>query len=133
MNFPSYRRCENSPVLDHPGIALATPKVVVLGRAAVFPLFGSLVVPKKEALEFKGHLMRAVVVLIRGPYPATLNVGHDDLLFADDLVEEGETIRGFFNLNLFEFFDLIQVPNRYFVSVSLFHYLSDVSIVDVVE
>lgn len=135
IKYPNYRRNESSPGLSRsgPGIAISCPPVVRLGTDPVFALHGSLEVPKKEAARFRGHLLQAVVILLRGPYPAVLNVGSSDLLFPDDLEEAGENIRGFFSLDLFDFFNLLQVPNSYFVSASIFRYLSDVMAVDVVK
>jgi len=132
MDFPNYKKNENSPLLSFPGIAVSAPKVVKLGSNPVFPLFGSFVLPKKEASELTENLLHAVVVLIRGPYAAALNVGKGELMFPDDYREAGENIYGFFNLNLFEFFNLIQEPNRYFVNASILQHVSDVLTVDVV-
>jgi hypothetical protein len=134
LQFPSYQRNENSPSI-HPisgGIAIASVPVVKLRKAPVFPLFGSFTVPKKSASEFHGHLLQAVVILLRGPHPVTRNLGGGELLFEDDLLEEEERIHGFFNLDLFAFFNLVEAPNRYRVNVSIFQYLSNVLTVDVV-
>ena len=132
MDFPNYRKNENSPLLSLPGIVVSSPKVVKLGGTPEFPLFGSFVLPKKEASEFPENLLQAVVVLIRGPNAAVRNVGNGELLFPDDLIEAGENVYGFFNLELFAFFNLMQVPNRYFVSASILNHVSDVLAIDVV-
>ncbi len=134
IKFPYYRRHNYSPQFEPPGIAISCPAIVTLSKTDnVLPLYGSFAVPAKTASEFSRHLMQAAVILIRGPQPATLNVGREELLFGDDLVEEGEMVRGFFSLDLFDFFNLLQVPNRYHVSASIFQYISSVLTVDVVR
>lgn len=134
VKFPAYQRNENSPSMNpfSSGIAITSVPVVELGKTPVFPLFGSFIVPKKSASEFHGHLLQAVIILLRGPNPTTRNLGKGELLFEDDLLEEGDGIRGFFNLDLFDFFNLLKTPNRYRVSASIFQYLSDVLTIDVV-
>jgi hypothetical protein len=134
-SLPSYEEHEGSPRLEpySPGIAVSSVPVVTLGSASVFPLYGTFVLPKPEASKFTGHLLEAVVILLRGPNPATVNVGKGQLLFEDDLRPEAENIYGFFNLDLFESFGLVKAPNRYRVSASIFQYVSDVITIDVVE
>lgn len=133
LTYPSYRMNEKSPVLDPamPGIAVSAPPVVEPGRGQAFELHGSFLVAREEVAWFTGNLLQAVVILLRGPQPATLNVGTGELLFPDDLVETGDFIQGFFHLDLFDFFNLVRVPNRYFVSASIFRHLSGVVTVDV--
>ena len=130
-DFPWYRCTENSPPVSN-GISIYTPSVVKIGSPATFPLYGSFSIPAALAAELECHVMQAVVILIRGPYPAIKNVGSGELLFPDDVTRSGETITGFFNLNLFDFFNLMVVPNHYWVSASLFHHQSDIFSVDVV-
>ena len=134
IKFPNYQKIKNSPsIAFSEGIAISSIPAIVNGEGEAFPLYGTFKVPEKIAEGFKGNLMNAVVVLIRGPNPATLNVGGGQLLFPDDLYTEGNNICGYFNMDLFEFFNLVKAPNRYYVSASIFQYVSNVLTVEVVE
>ena len=128
--LPSYRLHNDTPDINvgpTGGIAIAAePKV-----SDVFPIHGAFAVPKARAEDFEGHLLKAVVLLVRGPYPASCNVGAGELLFADDLVEDGDWIRGYFNVDLFKLFNLMTEPNLYRVSASIFENVSEVISVEV--
>ena len=63
--------------------------------------------------------------------PETRNVGFRQLLFDEDLVDAGESVSGYFNLDLFELFDLSKEPNRYWVNASIFQYVSNTVTVEV--
>lgn len=132
--FPSFRRHARS--LDLPagapgGIAIACPPRIYTATSSVLPLYGTLRVARAEAEGFCGHLLRAVTVLLRGPFPATVNVGDGQLLFDEDLADEGELKRAYFNLDLFSSFNLLRVPNRYWVSASIFQHVSNIVSVEV--
>ena len=134
IKFPGYKKNQNSPAIGYSeGIAISSKPVIEIGNDATFPLYGSFSVSKKAASEFHPHLLRAVVILLRGPNPVTLNIGTGQILFNDDLINEGEYIRGFFNLDLFNFFSLAKVPSRYYVNASIFQYVSDVITINVIE
>jgi len=115
------------------GIAIASVPQIVLSQNAVFPLYGSFVLAEKDAAKFEKHLLQAAVIVIRGPEPAVKNVGEGQLLFESDLRKSNGRISGCFNLDLFEFFNLARVPNRYHVSASIFQHVSEVLTIDVVD
>jgi hypothetical protein len=127
--LPSYRACPQSPELPphSAGIAIAAPARV----SRAFPLYGAFAVPLESAAGFAGHLLNAAVVLIRGPYPAVWNVGAGELLFEDDLVEEGGLVFGYFNVDLLRVFNLVGDPNVYRLTASIFEYVSEVVTVEV--
>jgi len=115
------------------GIAIASVPQIVLSQNAVFPLYGSFSLAENDASKFEKHLFQAAVIVIRGPDPAAKNVGEGQLLFENDLRKSNDRISGCFNLDLFEFFNLARVPNRYLVSASIFQHVSEVLTVDVVD
>jgi len=133
-DFPSFSRNPNSPALPQGedwGAAIYCPPIISLDQGEPFALHGALSVPKSEAVQFPGHLLQAAVVLLRGPMPATRSVGFRQLLFDEDLDDQGDLVRGWFNLDLFGLFDLIPAPNRYWVNVSIFQYVSNTVPVEV--
>jgi hypothetical protein len=128
--LPSYSPHPNTPIIEvgpTGGIAIASPEVAT----DVFAVHGAFAVPAERAGSFHGHLLRAAVLLLRGPYPATWSVGTGELLFSDDLVEDGSLVRGYFNLDLFEIFNLMTEPNMYRLSVSIFENVSNIVTVEV--
>lgn len=129
LSFPSYHRHDLSPSLPAEagaGIAIASSPTVSGRQGEPFPLFGTFRVPRTETATFQRHLLQAVVVLVRGPLPMTRNVGTNELLFAEDLLEEGDFVRGFFNFDLFHAFNLPRERNRFWVSASILRYVSNV-------
>ena len=135
MKFPNYIKNENSPELNasEPGISIHSMPAVKLGEHSCFPVYGSFNIKKSLLYEFEGHVMEAVVILLRGPYPATKSVGYHQVFFKDDVNLYEDSIYGFFNIDLFSFFNLEEVPNRYFVNASIFNYVSQILTVDVLE
>ena len=132
-HFPTFsRRAETPPLKAGPegGIAIACPRIVHLGSSTVMPLYGVFLLPKREAGRFGPHLLNGVVILLRGPDPATRSAGDGRFLFEDDLVDEGERVRGHFNLDLFAHFGLPREPARYWVSASILRHVSEVVTVE---
>ena len=133
--FPSFTRHSRTPPLapgPEGGVAIASAPFVYLASAGAFPLHGVFLVPKKDAAQFAGHLQDAVVVLLRAPCPQTRGVGEGLLLFDDDLIDEGDWVRGYFNLDLFAHFGLEKEPGRYWISASILGRVSPVVTVEVV-
>lgn len=136
MVLPTYCINENTPAVpagESGGVAVFCPSPVRLSKGVPFALHGVFAVPKNEALEFPEHLLRAVVVLLRGPSPVTRSVGDGQLLFDDDLIEDGNLVRGYFNLDLFSFFGLAREPGRFWVCASIFRHISNVVTVESVR
>lgn len=128
IDLPRFSRHAESPAItsaERPAIVLSCP-ALVHGADGLFPLYGSFAIPKARTAEIDGNILRAVVVVIRGPFPTSRSVGEGHILFKDDVVEEGEWIYGFFNLNLFEEFNLMQDPNLYWVSASILDWVSNI-------
>lgn len=136
QHFPNYFANADSPVLSADksiDIAIDAPGKIKLSNETKFPLYGSFVLPEEMLNSFDFHIMQAVVIVIRGPFPASRQVGEDDLFFNDDIkIKEGK-VSGYFNLDLFEHFNLIQYPNTYWVSASLFGEVSNVVTVEVIR
>jgi len=132
--LPSFSRHPDTPSLpggQEYGAAIHCPPVISLAIREPFVLHGTFTVPKDDALSFQEHTLQAAVVLLRGPMPETRNVGFRQLLFDEDLVDAGESVSGYFNLDLFELFDLSKEPNRYWVNASIFQYVSNTVTVEV--
>jgi hypothetical protein len=133
--FPTYGRIGGTPRIppgEDGGIAICCPSPVRLGTGTAFALYGAFAVRGDEAGRFPGHLLQAAVVLLRGPMPVTRRVGEGQLLFEEDVVRDGDLVRGYFNLDLFSFFGLVREPNRYWVNASIFGHVSDVATVEIV-
>jgi hypothetical protein len=126
--LPRYRKHEKSPnVGPAGGIAVYSAPVA----SGVFAVHGAFAVPAARAARFPGHILNAAVLLLRGPYPATWSVGSGELLFADDATVDGGLIRGYFNVDLFDVFNLMLEPNLYRVSASIFEHISEIVSVEV--
>lgn len=128
VELPGFSRHSESPAIDtkqRPAIMVSCPEPVS-GADGVFPLYGSFVIPKVCAAEVDGNILRAVVVVVRGPFPASRSVGEGHFLFKDDFVEDSEWISGFFNLNLFDEFNLETDPNKYWVNASILNWVSNI-------
>lgn len=128
VELPGFSRHVQSPAIhttERPAIALSCP-ASVRGADGRFPLYGSFAIPKACVAEVEGNLLRAVVIVIRGPFPASRSVGEGRILFKDDVAEDGESVYGFFNLNLFEEFNLMADPNLYWVNASILDWVSNV-------
>jgi hypothetical protein len=133
--FPSFVVHANTPEAafgKEGGIAIACPSPVRLGNRTPFALHGVFVLPGEEARAFSRHLLRGVVVLLRGPMPATRSVGEGQVLFDDDLIEKGGLVRGYFNIDMFTLFELIREPCHYWVSASILGQVSNIVGVEVV-
>lgn len=129
--FPNFRAVDESPPAPPAGgIALVAPSSVP--ESGVLPVYGSFLIEKSVAAEFGRNALRAVVLLVRNPLPATLAVADGRLVFDDDLQDEGEHTRGFFNVELFDAFALEREQSRYWVSASIFGHTSDVVTIDVI-
>jgi len=134
-SFPIFTRHPDSPPLAparEGGVAIASAPVLYLGSSTAFPLHGVFRVPKEDAGQFAGHLQDAVVVLLRGACRQTRSVGKGLLLFEDDLIDEGDWVRGYFNLDLFAHFGLEREPGRFWITASILGRVSPVVTVDVV-
>ena len=125
----NFQRSEQCPEVASPGIAIWAPSSIP--SSGQFAVSGSFSVSSQEAVDFRGHLMKGVVLLVRGPYPQAINVDASRVLFDDDLREEGGFVRGFFNLDLFEHFGLVRDPNRYWLSASVLGHASNVLTIEV--
>lgn len=128
IELPSFSRHAGSPAIDTtqgPAIAVRCA-ASVRGADGVLPLYGSFAIPKVSAAAVDGNLLRAVVLVIRGPFPATRSVGAGRMLFKDDVQEAGDWIYGSFNLNLFDEFNLVQEPNTYWINASILDWVSSV-------
>jgi len=112
------------------GIAIALPERHRPGSGPL-PVQGVFRLPKAEAAEVRGSCLNAVVVLVRQPIAGVCNPGQGALLFDDDLVDEGATVKGYFNLDLADVFDVSAQPGSYRVSASILHHLSEVHTVEV--
>lgn len=129
IHLPSYTRNSASPfelLQSGEGIAIAAQPTIQPASFDCFPLYGVFRVSKEDAAFFSGNCFNAVVVLIRTPFPFTRSVGEDELLFEDDLIDEGATLLGYFNLDLFEFFSLPKEPATFLINASIFHHLSNI-------
>lgn len=135
QTFPNYRPQAVSPIISSgvtAQIEIFSPSLVESGGASIFPLHGSFVVPEIEESKTTVHILQAVVVLIRGTYPASRQVGEGELLFPNDVRRENGLIFGHFNIDLFSHFNLLRQPNKYWISASLFNHVSNVITVEVV-
>lgn len=134
--FPNYTKNADSPVLvsdKNIDIVISAPEKIVLSNTSEFPLNGSFVLPEDMLNSFDFHIMQAVIIVVRGPFPASRQVGEDDLFFNDDVTVDDGKVIGYFNLDLFEHFNLIRYPNTYWISASLFGEVSNVITVDVLK
>ena len=113
-------------------IEIVTPPIVEISGSSVFPLHGSFVIPETDENKTSVHILQNVVILIRGPNPASRQVGDGELLFPADVRRESGLIYGHFNLDLFEHFNLIREPNKYWVSASVFDNVSEIISIEVV-
>ena len=113
-------------------IEIVAPPIVEISGSSVFPLHGSFVIPETDEDKTSVHVLQAVVILIRGPSPASRQVGDGELLFPADVRRESGLIYGHFNLDLFEHFNLIREPNKYWVSASVFDNVSEIISIEVV-
>jgi len=112
------------------GIAIAVPESHRAGSGPL-TLQGVFRIPKDEAAQVRGSCLNAVVVLVRQPVAGVCNPGQGALLFDDDLVDEGATVKGYFNMDLADVFEMDAQPGVYRVSASILHHLSDVLAVEV--
>jgi hypothetical protein len=128
IKYPSYQKNEFTPELDTSasGIVISSVPTLYMSERKIFPLFGSFSIPKKLASDFQESLFQAVVILLRGPFPATQNIGVSEIFFEEDLLYEGENVIGHFNVDLFELFNLEKIPNRYYINASIFEFVSDI-------
>lgn len=134
QTLPNYRIQKASPVINagvKAQIEIVAPPIIEASESSVFPLYGSFVIPEADENKTNVHVLQAVVVLIRGPNPASRQVGHGELLFPNDVRRDSGLIYGHFNLNLFEHFNLIREPNKYWISASVFNNVSSVISVEV--
>jgi hypothetical protein len=115
------------------GIIISSVPTLYLSERKIFPIFGSFSVPQKLAADFQESLFQAVVILLRGPFPATQNLGVSEIFFEEDLLNEGENVIGYFNVDLFKLFNLEKIPNRYYINASIFEFISDIIEVQVVK
>lgn len=130
---PDFTRQAGSPdraLGDGVGIAIAVPERHRVGGGPL-SVQGVFRIPKEEAEQVQGSCLNAVVVLVRQPIAGVCNPAEGSLLFEDDLVDEGATVRGYFGLDLAGVFDLKGQPGTYRVSASILHHLSDVHTVEV--
>jgi hypothetical protein len=123
MRYPTFNRAVESPELQR-GIALAAAPEASMGDPTL-PLWGSFMVPRDEASDFTGHLMRAAVVLVRTPGPITIRPGGGQMLLADDLADEGELIRGHFAIDLFQTLGRPEEPVLLRLSATILGHLSN--------
>jgi hypothetical protein len=112
------------------GIAIALPEHHRPGSGPL-PVQGVFRLSKEEAAGVEGSCLNAVVVLVRQPIAGVCNPGQGALLFEDDLVDEGATVKGYFNLDLADVFDVATQPGTYRVSASILHHVSDIHRVEV--
>lgn len=132
-DLPSFHRRAESPdraLGAGTGIALAAPETVRAGGGPM-PLFGAFRLPKGEAEGVAGGCMNGVVVLVRQPVAWVGHPAGGALLFGDDLVDEGETVLGYFNVDLARMFGIGGQPGTYRVSAAILHHLSEVVTVEV--
>lgn len=133
-DLPSFGPRPESPdaaLGSGPGIAVSVPETFRSGDTGPLPLCGVFRLPKAEAAAVDGNCLKAVVVVVRQPVAAVCNPAEGALLFDDDLVNEGETVRGYFNVDLARIVELRAAPGTYWVSASILHHLSDVHTVEV--
>ena len=134
QTLPNYHRHANSPVLNtgvNSQIEIFSPAIVQSGAVAIFPLHGSFVIPESDESKTTIPILQAVVVLLRGPNPASRQLADDGLLFPGDVRREKGLIYGHFNLDLFTHFNLIREPAKYWISASLFNQVSTIVTVEV--
>lgn len=134
QTLPNYRRQAASPVIREGATAqieIFSPSIIEAGESSIFPLHGSFVIPETDENNTSVNILQAVVVLIRGPLPASRQVGDGEVLFPDDVRRADGLIYGHFNLDLFTHFNLIREPNKYWISASLFNRVSSVLTVEV--
>ena len=134
QTLPNYCIQKASPVINagvKAQIEIVAPSIVEASGSSVFPLHGSFVIPETDENKTSVHVLQNVVILIRGPHPASRQVGDGELLFPADVRRENGLIYGHFNLNLFEHFNLIREPNKYWISASVFNHVSTVISVEV--
>ena len=134
QTLPNYCIQKASPVIKagvKAQIEIVAPSIVEASGSSVFPLHGSFVIPETDENKTSVHVLQNVAILIRGPFPASRQVGDGELLFPADVRRESGLIYGHFNLNLFEHFNLVREPNNYWISVSIFDNVSSVISVEV--
>lgn len=128
---PSFRATPLSPAIPRDrGIAIAAPERVSNGGR--FPVVGSFSLERARLTRFAGPPHAAVVLLLRGPSPAVVNIALGRLFYKDDVLEDDEYVHGHFNIDLFEDLGLVREPNVYWLSASAFDRVSDVATIEVV-
>lgn len=135
QTLPNYYPQKASPLISagvKAQIEIVAPPNVEASETSVFPLHGSFVLPESYEKMTSVHILQNVVILIRGPYPASRQVGDGELLFPTDVRRENGLIYGHFNLNLFEHFNLVREPNKYWISASVFDHVSEIISIEVV-
>lgn len=131
LALPNFQPTALSPPVPRSvGIALAIPERVSSGGR--FPVVGSFSLEHSRLTRFEGPTHAAVVLLLRGPDPAVLNIADGRLFYKDDVVEDEDFVHGHFSVDLFEDFGLVREPNLYWLSVSVFDLVSEVATIEVV-
>ena len=124
---PTFVQLAQSPdalLLDNEGIVVGVPEPYRRGARSLM-VHGVFRLAKVDAALVDQHCLHGVVIVVRSPVGHIVQPAADALLFDDDLLDEGDTVRGYFNVDLGAGIQRVQ-SSRIWVSASILHHVSPV-------